>query len=71
MGNYNITLKQITMGQQQSYNVQNQVTGILILDSMGVPVEYSLDQAEQAVINFTTQTGQNHIYVGPHPKPHA
>lgn len=59
------------MPQNDWYNVQNEVTGILILNDMGVPVEYPLDAGEQAAINFTANTGQQHIVVGPHPKPHA
>ena len=57
--------------EQQSYNVQNTVTGVLI-NVNGVPVEYdTVDQAMTAAMYWQGQTGQNHIYVGPHPKPHA
>lgn len=57
---------------QQSYNVENQVTGELIQDAGGVPVEYDTEmQAMTAATYFTTTTGETHVVVGPHPKPHA
>lgn len=55
-----------------SYNVENQVTGELIEDAEGVPVEYDTEtQAQTAAMYYYNQTGQQHVVVGPHPKPHA
>ena len=56
---------------QMSYNVENQVTGELI-SLNGVPVEYDTEtQAQTAALYYYNQTGQQHVVVGPHPKPHA
>lgn len=54
-----------------SYNVENQVTGELIsVDE--VPVEYDTEaEAQTAAIYYYNITQQQHVVVGPHPKPHA
>lgn len=58
------------MMAQMSYNVQNNVTGVCILTDAGVPVEYNTElEAQTAAIYYTQVTGQQHIVVGPHPKP--
>ncbi|MES2287364.1 MAG: hypothetical protein V4547_16850 [Bacteroidota bacterium] len=57
---------------QLSYNVENTVTGEKICDAGGVPIEYDTESdAMIAATYYTTTTGQNHVVVGPHPKPHA
>lgn len=54
---------------QQSYNVENQVTGVLI-NVNGVPVEYDTEaDAQTAALYYYNQTGEQHVVVGPHPKP--
>jgi len=58
--------------EQQSYNVQNSVTGNFISNSQGVAIEYDTEtEAQTAAIYYTGVTGQQHVVVGPHPKPHA
>lgn len=59
------------MPQNDWYNVENTVTGELIKDEAGVPIEYLQAEAMTAAMYFTQQTGQNHVVIGPHPKPHA
>lgn len=55
---------------ETSYNVQNTVTGVLILDSDGVPVEYDTEnEAMTAALYYSQQTNENHVILGPHPKP--
>ncbi len=57
---------------QQSYNVENTVLGELIQDDAGVPVEYDTQaEAMTAAIYYYNITQQQHVVVGPHPKPHA
>lgn len=54
---------------QQSYNVENTVTGVLI-NVNGVPVEYDTqNDAMIAATYYTTITGETHVVVGPHPRP--
>lgn len=54
---------------QMSYNVENTVTGVLI-NVGGVPVEYDTEaEAMTAAMYYAGQTGENHVVVGPHPKP--
>lgn len=57
---------------QMSYNVENTVTGEKIQDAGGVPVEYDTEaEAMTAALYYTSTTGEQHVVVGPHPKPHA
>lgn len=57
---------------QQSYNVQNSVTGELVKDHDGNAIEYdTASEAQTAAIYFTTITGETHVVAGPHPKPHS
>ena len=57
---------------QQFWNVQNQRTGELVTDEAGVPVEYSPESEAMGVAAYLSlTTGQNHVILGPHPKPHA
>lgn len=57
---------------QNYYNVENTVTGELIKDAGGIAIEYTPESEAMGVAAYyTTTTGQNHIVVGPHPKPHA
>jgi hypothetical protein len=56
---------------KESYNVQNTVTGELISVN-SIAVEYDTQtEAMTAAIYYTGVTGQQHIVVGPHPRPHA
>lgn len=57
---------------QMSWNVENTVTGEKISDAGGVPIEYDTEtDAQTAALYYYNQTQQNHVVVGPHPKPHA
>lgn len=58
------------MSQENYYNVENTVTGELIVDGEGIAIEYLQSEAMTAAIYYTQQTGQNHVILGPHPKPH-
>ena len=53
---------------QQVYNIENSVTGELVLDGEGKVLEYTsqVDAANMAVY-YTTTTGQTHTFVGPNP----
>jgi len=56
---------------QQSYNVENTVTGEKISVN-NVPVEYDTEtEAQTAALYYTGLTSEQHVVVGPHPKPHA
>jgi hypothetical protein len=55
-----------------SWNVENTVTGELILDGEGIAIEYNTsNEAMTAAIYYTGVTGQQHVIAGPHPRPHA
>lgn len=57
---------------QQFWNVENTVTGEKILDAEGAPEEYTPESEAMGVAAYLSlTTGQNHVILGPHPKPHA